>query len=607
MEDLANKVESIEKRLNGLVENFKQSFTSRHENHHSTHTNKQPSWIAQLFESLDEISAELGTVKKTLRTRIPNGNGHSQAVTIARPMIETEPQHSTPTQIQCEPTPPAITESRGEAQPLYQNGCDPHATTAAHLEIQGQGPLAETQVNEAVRSLRKPTATKYQLARTKTKAAATELNKPSAVNGRKRKATRTEIRPSELKVAPEISILSEAVGGKEAFHRLRTLVRSWRDRSKPFFEANKSNKPAVQLVHVIGIGEERSQLTEFLNRFAKVKLADTIDNGKAGRTSADPDSLNELIDDLKWVRTKQNRTRLHDYLKAGRRWKRLCGSFDGLLCLIPPNREDRETTQRISGRMYYELNQHDIQQLHSLLSSDKSTPLFQVGNTLQRSIWQNAEVPEFEWESEDPLELDRLTTKELAPLIKEFHLIEENEWDVAKYEWTKPDCWPWEWPKFPSWVPPSDAQCNLCDEGDCSCIISCLPRTRPRISNELGKGQGVRAVGVYRKGQILGELLGEFVPLDTFNDGWSIEFRRPDLGDEPIAQIYSKNMGNWVRKVNHSCDPSAEFKVMEISEMWRQMIVAVRDISHDEEITAFCGTNFLRGQGKTCACSVCSR
>ncbi|PVH67692.1 SET domain-containing protein [Cadophora sp. DSE1049] len=131
---------------------------------------------------------------------------------------------------------------------------------------------------------------------------------------------------------------------------------------------------------------------------------------------------------------------------------------------------------------------------------------------------------------------------------------------------------------------------------------------QPRISNEPGKGQGVRAVGIgYKKGQILGELLGEFVPFDTFSDGWCMEFRRPDLGDEPIAQIYTKKMGNWVRKVTHSCDPSAEFKVMQISKMWRQMIVAITDISHDEEITAFCGTNFLRGQGKTCVCSACSR
>jgi hypothetical protein len=54
------------------------------------------------------------------------------------------------------------------------------------------------------------------------------------------------------------------------------------------------------------------------------------------------------------------------------------------------------------------------------------------------------------------------------------------------------------------------------------------------------------------KGQILEEFRGEVVHLDTYRDPWAMEFRRPDLDDEPVTQIYSKEMGNWVRKVNHS-------------------------------------------------------
>jgi hypothetical protein len=54
-----------------------------------------------------------------------------------------------------------------------------------------------------------------------------------------------------------------------------------------------------------------------------------------------------------------------------------------------------------------------------------------------------------------------------------------------------------------------------------------------------------------------------------------MEFRRPDIADKPVAQIYPKEKGNWVRKVNHLCDPSAEFCVMKISGWWRQMLVAI--------------------------------
>ena len=48
----------------------------------------------------------------------------------------------------------------------------------------------------------------------------------------------------------------------------------------------------------------------------------------------------------------------------------------------------------------------------------------------------------------------------------------------------------------------------------------------------------------YMKGQILEEFRGEVVPLDTYRDPWAMEFRRPDLDDEPVTQIYSKEMGN---------------------------------------------------------------
>lgn len=132
-----------------------------------------------------------------------------------------------------------------------------------------------------------------------------------------------------------------------------------------------------------------------------------------------------------------------------------------------------------------------------------------------------------------------------------------------------------------------------------------LPKAQPRITNEPGKGQGVRAIDVaYEKGECLGELLGEFVPLDTFTDEWAMEFARDDL-DEPIAQIYTKEMGNWVRKVNHSCKPSAEFQQMRISGLWRIMLVAKQDILLGSEITAFYRGSFLRDQGKKCCYDEC--
>ncbi|KAH6699895.1 hypothetical protein BKA61DRAFT_582745 [Leptodontidium sp. MPI-SDFR-AT-0119] len=85
-----------------------------------------------------------------------------------------------------------VTESRGKAHPLREEGRDPHARTTTHLEVKDQVP-AETQSSVAARPLRKPTATYDRLSRTNMKAASAALNEPSAVTKKKRKATQTEI------------------------------------------------------------------------------------------------------------------------------------------------------------------------------------------------------------------------------------------------------------------------------------------------------------------------------------------------------------------------------------------------------------------------------
>jgi hypothetical protein len=48
----------------------------------------------------------------------------------------------------------------------------------------------------------------------------------------------------------------------------------------------------------------------------------------------------------------------------------------------------------------------------------------------------------------------------------------------------------------------------------------------------------------YQKGQILEELAREFTPFNTYNNSWLIEFRRPDLTNKPVAQIYPKKKSN---------------------------------------------------------------
>lgn len=234
-----------------------------------------------------------------------------------------------------------------------------------------------------------------------------------------------------------------------------------------------------------------------------------------------------------------------------------------------------------------------------------------MGKIFQEALWLRRDIPPFRWEDYDRKELERMPAEKLEPLMKTFTLLTANRYDPDTASWPKPDFWPWDWPANPTMVPADDQQCELCDESGCHCIEDVLPRRIPQPTGRRdGRGQGLCAIGpegeiVYRQDQILGELLGKLAPLDTHRDGWAMELVRPDFKYEPIAQIYTKDMGNWVRKVNHSCRPSVEFRVMKISGFWRQMLVAITDIRHNGEVTADCGNGFLRGMGIQCACGHC--
>lgn len=131
-------------------------------------------------------------------------------------------------------------------------------------------------------------------------------------------------------------------------------------------------------------------------------------------------------------------------------------NFKASCAAIPPGQITLDEGRlQISGRVYLELSHANIEEFHSLLVSNKSLQsMCRVGNTFQQAIWNNEEVPEFQWESEDLKRVSRLPITKLTPLMEEFPVIEKNERDAKKYDRPKPDCWTWDWPKNPGWIPP---------------------------------------------------------------------------------------------------------------------------------------------------------
>ncbi|KAF4626458.1 hypothetical protein G7Y89_g11701 [Cudoniella acicularis] len=214
-------------------------------------------------------------------------------------------------------------------------------------------------------------------------------------------------------ISSDYDVIPSRRGKESVYYELALIISTAKPSNlitQPSNFKETEGAPTIQLVQAISALEKRSLLTEFLDRFAKVKLVEIIDKGKEGRTRVDLEAIINLINGLRWQNSKTN--------------------------------------------------------------------------------------------------------QDLVTFIKEFLIIEKAEFKV----------------------PPSDKLYDLYDLYE-----------------------------IDKKCQILEQLAGEFAPLNTYNDGWPIEFRRPDIADEPVAQIYLKETGNWVKKVNHSCNPSAEFRVIKIS------------------------------------------
>ncbi|AEO65025.1 uncharacterized protein THITE_2111536 [Thermothielavioides terrestris NRRL 8126] len=375
------------------------------------------------------------------------------------------------------------------------------------------------------------------------------------------------------------SSVAEKLRGKPAFERLSRLVREWRQytKSRPIvlggFELVKT---ADDTLH------SHPELHTFLSRLLKMQAAMFV--GAATADSGDDSaevSMNRLLQLLKWAETERHR--LHDYLREGRCWRTICGGYDGLLCLLPPDLDCFDLA----------LFKDDLAAFHSELNADFVLRLCAVGSALQKSIWECLELPEFIWESTTTTWLPE---DDIAPLLAPFRLLKSNFFDEnSGFAWPRPPRWPWHWPVDPSVVMPGDRPCNFCTRKSCRCIEITVPQV-PRISDDGSKGPGIRSLGTHRANEVLGELVGELVPLGARAGDWTMALRRPDLDDEAVAEIYPRRMGNWVRKVNHSANPSAAFRMMKISGRWRQMLVAIRDIGDGEEITAKYGKGFFKRQ-----------
>ncbi|KAK3904995.1 hypothetical protein C8A05DRAFT_13175 [Staphylotrichum tortipilum] len=375
------------------------------------------------------------------------------------------------------------------------------------------------------------------------------------------------------------SLTAENLCGKPSFERLAHLVREWRRYSR----STSTSLSGFRLTKAVDdTARGFPELHLLLLRLLKTKVAAYVETAMAQQPGQELQScMNSMLQMLGWSEVK--RPILHDYLREGKCWATMCGNFDGLLCFVPPDAVSWDLA----------LFKDKVAQFHAEINTELVRRLCAVGDILQRAIWDCLELPEFIWESESTT---WLSVEQLLPLLAPFRLIKSCYYNPnSGASWPRPTGWTWDWPTDPSSVKPGDKACSLCPRKSCRCADIKIPQI-PRTVDDKSKGPGIRSVGPHQPNDILGELVGELVPLGACGADWTISLRRPDLEDQPVADIYPRQMGNWVRKVGHSTEPSAMFRVLKISGRWRQILVATRHIGDGEEITAKYGRGFTKEQ-----------
>ncbi|KAK4168572.1 hypothetical protein QBC43DRAFT_341272 [Cladorrhinum sp. PSN259] len=379
--------------------------------------------------------------------------------------------------------------------------------------------------------------------------------------------------------------------GKPAFDRLARLVEGWRG----YCKATHVEPKGINLVnHVEQMPRDDPELYIFLLRFCKMRLAENFDRMAKGRKNAatkSADTMDGLLEDLGW--DESQRHRLHDYLREGKCWNTLTKRFEGLLPVLS-SISDAEALELA-------LFQDQVKSFHQQLKTEFVEKLCAVGKTLQDSIWNCLELPEFVFES---AYRPWFTIQQILPMLKTFSLLKEPFYDEKlPYHWGLPPArWSlfWGWPTNPVAVP---QQVKWCDadgcrrRANCKCAAKLIPDV-PRISINGPKGPGIRAIGVFEAGEILGELTGELVPAGMFAGlcEWTWEIRRPDIGGQVVAEIWPRERGNWVRLVPHSTTPTTEFRLKKLSGKWRTILAALEKIQDGEEITAKYGAGYYREQ-----------
>ena len=415
-------------------------------------------------------------------------------------------------------------------------------------------------------------------------------------------------RPSCTPVPASASVpiqerLLNAVTSPAALDNCKALVQAWRSQSARIERAPDASDAIARLAasdRTMRLAQHRTRLDALHLKSAQYAFASDLKSRRQGAIRLDSSVYDQVLKAQGFVSaTKEDRKQLKERMRRARRIHKICqGLGRGLLCLLP--------LTDIPESHYYNMTDADIEAFQRL-ATKKRTLLearCQVGVFIQDMFVKDVE---FAFEYEDVTSFDGLSEAKMLALLQPVSYPKVNSYTPAR-GWPRPPSWPWEWewPQDPTWAPPG--ACEACGVVECVCLAE-LPQNRHRIVDYGPKGRGVQARAAlsgglaFTAGDYIQELVGEVKPLGWSGGSYtSVDFKRPDAC--MTCRLNCEEKSNWVRLVNHACNPCAEMRVEIVLGKARLMLRARRDIWDSMEITIDYGKSFPKDV--TCLCATCS-
>ncbi|KAJ3540807.1 hypothetical protein NM208_g4900 [Fusarium decemcellulare] len=411
-----------------------------------------------------------------------------------------------------------------------------------------------------------------------------------------------------------------AIQGGPAIRQFCSLIHTRRSRETEMGLLHVEScgiERALELTKRLRVFTGRTAVGTFISRLVQFHIAEAVDDTKAGRLRADGAQIKQAMNKFGW--TDAERPRFFQYLRQGRTWRSICGQHVGLLSLIPLKSEQ---PYGVSANDFLSMKGNELDIFTRLIDTPFVARFAEAAAAFQEMVMGVRDDAEFTWEKNQP-ELDKwegsLPENDLLSLLQPHPSCEDCLFDKKDFaDSSRPPGWPedWAWPAHPLSIPPSQRQCDLCDDDPgCTCRQSkVIAARKPRVKSYGKQGIGLQAIAfkegdlAYRKGDIIGQLTGRLIPAETHphNSLWVVEMRRFDVENDPIVcQIDVGGVSSCFRNLNHSCRSSARMRPIRASGRWIMAVEAVRDVRHGEQLTINFGKAFLRNQGLRCECEVC--